>query len=230
MELYRVLSTPLDQSLCFCDRYIKELYRIACPELPSGDEVLDLEKLTESEAKIFFPREAVRDFITQSLIKDITECPCSRCEPFVPRSGERTNLVKQVFDSPAGASLIVANLIYLRETRRLYEISKSTDFADGIDSVTLTGHPTFEKNFSRTKALFKPPTLKLGHTESRYEPGTRLPFINEQYCDEGSFGVVTSFEIHPDYINGEVRDLVHGYISRPGEVIPPTTKVGHFTL
>ena len=229
MELYRVLSTPLPQSDCFCDRYLKELYKRACPELPSSPEDLDLERLAEAEAKIFFPSKAVYNFIigTQELLENITKCRCSSCTSHMPNSGQRKDLLKQCRDCPENASLIVANLIYLRETRMLYEISTSIDFREqGIGEVRLTEHPVFEKNFSRTKALFKPPTLRLGHTENRYEPGTRFPYINEKNCGGGSFGVVTKFEIHEDYIDEQVKELVHRYM--PEGHVPDGTKVRLF--
>ena len=226
MELYRVLSTPLPQSDCFCDQYLRELYQRACPELPSSPEDLDLERLVEAEAKIFFPSRAVYNFIigTQELLENITNCPCSSCTSHMPSSRERIALLKQCRDSPKNASLIVANLIYLRETRMLYKISVSTDFrGQGIGEVMLAEYPIFQKNFARTKALFKPPTLRLGHTESHYEPGTRFPYINEENCGGGSFGVVTKFEIHEDYIDKQVEKLVHRYM--PEGHVPAGTKV-----
>lgn len=226
MELYRVLSTPLLQSDCLCDRYLRELYKRACPELPSKQEDLDLERLAEDEAKIFFPTKAVINFIidTQDLLENITNCPCSSCMSHMPNSGQRKDLLKQCRDSPENASLIVANLIYLRETRMLYTISTSIDFKEqGIGEVKLTENPVFERNFSRTKALFKPPTLRLGHTESRFEPGTRFPYKNEARCGKGSFGVVTKFEMHEDYIDEQVAELVHRYM--PEGHVPAGTKV-----
>jgi hypothetical protein len=238
MDIYRMLqrgAVPGFNFPCSCDKWLHKLYRTAQPSVLRDDRALPLSDLLKLEPKLFFPASAIDRLVSIEMLDDVSLCKCDYCstQRSTERDGysgnERRKMLKEIVEERQGNNwrkVLVAILLYIGEIPSLYKVYGKLLSADGIDSIANLDIPgDIKENFQSASMLFRPEHLSLDRSTRHFPPMTRLPFLNEEVCGAGSFGVVTKVEIHPDYASEKVKALIAQYAVGPGKRLEPGQKV-----
>jgi hypothetical protein len=214
MDIYRTRVGPFPG----CPSYdaLKLIYREAQPPLPSAIENYDIDALEKRQSIMFFPRKAIKDILDEDRIKAILKCDCVICvkgrEFSPPRFKDLVHWVEN------HGKVLLAILIYLGHTYLMKTLGGETDRVsdDRLEAVPgvlsslsrrpVGMSPNFHTSYKSALHLFQPRTFTMGSPSFRYGEKDRFPYLNEKSIDQGSFGEVFQFEIHPDYLDKSIDE------------------------
>jgi len=199
----------------------------------SDHRPLPLGKLIELEPKIFFPRSAIVDLVTPDMLNELTQCGCWSCitEKATAAEGysgpQRTKIV-DAFMARDDLKIILGVLLYTDQVSQIYRIYTTLLADEGVDAID--GKEAIaedvKERIRRAKAIFKPERFSLDRPTQNFPSGTRLPFLSEDSPKSGSFGTVSRVEVHPEYIDNDVKELIKLYAGEHSGSHSPDQKVG----
>ena len=223
MDTYRVLhGPPLD---CVAQSFLRRIHEVGQPPIDLKHSTLD--ELQDRDRVLFFPHKAIHELFRPkndtNPVRSILECKCKRCRKDHGRNlMERVPLADRIVERPL--TVILAILIFIGHTHLIRLFASHNRINDNsLDSVTeyirseenakelssllsLHGIEDFCKLYKSARNLFQPPTFSIGKPTEHYFSTQRMPFLNDQIHDRGSSGKVYKFNIHPDYLDEEIKN------------------------
>jgi hypothetical protein len=227
MEIYRTINGPFPG----CPSYgvLQRLYQSALPKLKLDIADCSLEQLTERDSKMFFPKSAIYTVLDKETVETVLGCTKECCKARAERSKtEFPTLVNWVMND---ARTLLAILIYLGHTQWINTFKANQLNNNNLDRLItfVANHKPsglssgFSRSYERTLDLFRPPVFVMGQPIFTYEDNQRFPYINDEYKAKGSFAEVRKFLIHPDYLDGSVKEIFAKKIySSPSPIVGNT--------
>ena len=222
MDTYRVTHALPPQ--CVAQSFLSRIIRVGQPAIDLKHPTVD--NLQEREQVLFFPHKAIHELFrpnqSTNPVKLILECTCTRCRGYGGRNVlERGPLADRIVERPL--TVLLAILIFIGHTHLIRHFASHDRIDDSsLDSVTeyirseensgkwqqllsLHGVEGFCKFYNSARNLFQPPTFSMGRPTAHYLSTQRMPFLDDQIHDRGSSGKVFKFNIHPDYLDDEIK-------------------------
>ena len=223
MDTYRVSHGPPPE--CIAHSFLPDILGLGQPSTDLKHP--EVHKLQERDQVLFFPHKAIHELFRPkhdtNPVKKILECKCRRC-----RTGhggrnllERGPLVDRIVERPL--TVLLAILIFIGHAHlighfashdRIYDSSLDsvTEYIRGEENpgkwqklLSLHGVDGFCKFYNSARNLFQPPMFSVGKPTAHFLPTQRMPFLDDQLHDRGSSGKVYKFNIHPDYLDDEIK-------------------------
>ena len=218
MDRYREINgSPSD---CESHKYRRLIFQLGLPEVDmNSTSIRDLQYL---ERATFYPPTVTRIF-NRSRVDDILSCRCDYCK--ATRRTTSTEIQARtdaVLDEQRPCKMLLAILIYLGRADLIHDFIRGnvTDVSShpGVRQVLrdqyggshgrLGSQQTVDQfcdKFEEVLALFRPEHFTLNSPSHNYIRNCRFPFLNDQYHASGSFGKVRKFNIHPDFLDEEIK-------------------------
>ena len=223
MDTYRVSHGPPRE--CVARSFLPDILGVGEPAVDLKNPLVD--KLQERDQVLFFPNKAIHELFRPkhdtNPVKSILECKCERCRKGYGGRNllERDPLVDRIVERPL--TVLLAILIFIGHTHLIGHFASHDRIDDSsLDSVTeyirdkenlekwqkllsLHGIEGFCRFYNSARNLFQPPTFSMGKPTAQYLSTQRMPFLNDEFHDRGSSGKVYKFNIHPDYLDEEIK-------------------------
>ena len=223
MDNYRVLhGLPRD---CQSYPFLAKIIELA---LPKFDQARDtLEDVQERDRIMFFPRSNIYALFTSgtddSPVHMILKCKCHVCceKHGTTNMAERQQHVHRIVDKPM--IILLAILIYMGHASLIGHFATYHRISDtSLDSVTDTVRSKEETKkwqgllaphsieifctlYNSVKNMFQPAEFLANSPTLHFMNTHRMPFIDETEHDRGSSGKVYKFNIHPDFLDEEIK-------------------------
>ena len=217
MDMYRGLhELPSD---CVAQSFLPKIFDLGQPPIDLKECTVD--ELQERDRVLFFPHKAIHELFrpkdNTNPIRSILECTCKRCGKGGGRNmTEWRPLADKIIEGPL--TVLLAILIFIGHAHLIRHFaSHDRNNDDSLDSVIefirneknaekwTHGTEEFCKIYNLARNLFQPPTFSMGEPTARYLSTQRMPFLDDQIHDKGSSGKVYKFNIHPDYLDEEIK-------------------------
>ena len=223
MDTYRVLNGPPRE--CFSQSLLPRILGVGQPAIDLKHPTLDI--LQEREQVLFFPHKAINELFRPkhdiNPVNSILSCRCERCRKGLGGRNliEQGPLADRIVERPL--TILLAILIFIGHTHLIGHFASHDRIDDSsLDSVTeyirseenlekwqkllpLHGVEGFCKLYNSARNLFQPPTFSMDRPTAQYLSTQRMPFLDDQLHDRGSSGKVYKFNIHPDYLEEEIK-------------------------
>ncbi len=223
MDTYRVLHGASPD--CSAQTFLPRILDIGQPAIDLEHPTVDT--LQERDQVLFFPQKEIHELFRSkddaNPVDLILACKCKACRKSRGKGNliERNLLAHKIAERPL--TVLLAILIFIGQAHLIRHFASHDRIDDtSLDSVTeyirsdenlekwqkllsLHGIEGFCKFYNSARNLFQPPTFSMGKPTAQYLNTQRMPFLDDQIHDRGSSGKVYRFNIHPDYLDEEIK-------------------------
>ena len=222
MDQYRVRYRHSDD--CRASQFLPKILELALPARNLASSTLD--DVQERDRLMFFPRNQLNKIFQRSTIHNpvlsILGCKCGVCKKAggSSNSSERESQTKRILDEPL--ITLLAILIYIehvqlighfagyprvsdRSLDTVLDVVKNRDEKHKWQKLLVDGIEAFCNLFTSARDMFQPADFKLDSPTANFRNTDRMPFLDDQIHDHGSSGKVFKFNIHPDYLDEEIK-------------------------